>query len=152
MLHTTCYDRLQSRRSCSCDKDISLLQMHDIRLFGMPSFLYHYQQIYHVLSSDFWYFTPSTCWKKVLILPKPARCGLSLPLLLLISFLQFTFFLFIAAAMQYFLFLIETPLAVLNQADGKQHCVLLRTYCCPQVYHKKKISWCCCKKHRSKVL
>lgn len=92
MLHTTCYDRLQSRRSCSCDKDISLLQMHDIRLFGMPSFLYHYQQIYHVLSSDFWYFTPSTCWKKVLILPKPARCGLSLPLLLLISFLQFTFF------------------------------------------------------------
>lgn len=30
--------------------------------------------------------------KKVLILPKPARCGLSLPLLLLISFLQFTFF------------------------------------------------------------
>lgn len=154
MLHTTCYDRLQSRESCSCDKDISLLQMQDIRLFGMPSFLYHYQQIYHVLSSDFWFFTPSTCLKKVLILPKPARCRFSLPLLLLISFLQctFFFFLFIEAAMQYFLLLIETPFAVLNQADGKQHCVLLRTDCCPQVYHKKKISCCCCKKHGSKAL
>lgn len=95
MLHTTCYDRLQSRESCSCDKDISLLQMQDIRLFGMPSFLYHYQQIYHVLSSDFWFFTPSTCLKKVLILPKTARCRFSLPLLLLISFLQCTFFFFI---------------------------------------------------------
>lgn len=54
--------------------------------------------------------------------------------------------------MQYFLLLIETPFAVLNQADGKQHCVLLRTDCCPQVYHKKKISCCCCKKHGSKAL
>jgi len=64
----------------------------------------------------------------------------------------FFFFLFIEAAMQYFLLLIETPFAVLNQADGKQHCVLLRTDCCPQVYHKKKISCCCCKKHGSKAL
>lgn len=67
MLQTICYNRLQSRESCSCDKNISLLQMQDIRLFGMLPFLFHYQQICHVLSSDARYFAPSTYEKKFLL-------------------------------------------------------------------------------------
>lgn len=90
MLQTICYDRLQSRKSCSCDKNISLLQMQDIHLFSVLPFLFHDQQIYHVLYSDSWYFAPSTYKRGVAIVLKPARCGFFLSLQLLISFLQFT--------------------------------------------------------------
>lgn len=92
MLQTICYDRLQSRESCSCDKNISLLQMQDIHLFSVLPFLFHYQQIHHVLYSDSWYFAPSTYKKELLLSSNQPDVDFFCLYNFLSVFLQFTIF------------------------------------------------------------
>lgn len=107
MLQTICYDRLQSRESCSCDKNISLLQMQDIRLFGMLPFLFHYQQICHVHSRDSWYFALGIYYKYFLLSSNQpdadfcclyhlsVLCNLHVFIWFLVAVIQYFFFLFV---------------------------------------------------------